>query len=660
MTELFENIVRVLASEQSSRALADEFRIESAEAAGSAAELCIPVVLVNLSRVANDPITIGPLMSALRSVETAGLATPGPTIQAGLYEPFGSELVQILLGSRREKVAGVVAAGAGISERSAQWLLSPVAWAVMASIAERYGNRLAEQSLIAILKQEYLALLDGGWEPWLEATGDTAIAANTDEHRAIQAAAQDTAAERIQTFSKYPPPVRRDQRFSSELEGSRDAGHNQPHVDSTSGITYGSDEASEGSSASQDDPSIQHGGTSQRLGPKARPNQGVGVAEAEQRGTRLPIVFGVVVAAALGALLWLFLFRNEAPDLEAIASTDEAEESTEETSTTVAPASAEIDDDNASNDDNTVADGETNDGIVQIDVLMSDPLGRTEATGIAEIRLDADKGEICYNVTSDGLEAPYDTHIHIGPADVKGPIVVDFGARNSGDIGCITVPATEIDAIIADRSGHYYELHEPEGEITIRAQLSEVVEEKATPTNQFDPTGGGARAVIEAGRITLRGDVADQATVDFLMQEFSTVDSNETELVNELRIVPNSPAPSGLIEVNDEILFAVASAELDSVEGSVIEDLANLFRARPDWTMAVVGHTDNTGAPVDNLELSLRRADAVRDALIELGVDGENLRTQGAGDTQPIFSNQTENGRARNRRIEFRVDPPSR
>jgi OOP family OmpA-OmpF porin len=125
--------------------------------------------------------------------------------------------------------------------------------------------------------------------------------------------------------------------------------------------------------------------------------------------------------------------------------------------------------------------------------------------------------------------------------------------------------------------------------------------------------------------------------------------------VNDLVLDESADRPTGLITVADSILFDVDSADLES-GSEVIEDLALLFTARSDWVMTITGHTDSAGDDVYNLELSLARASAVRDALVELGVEAERLRTVGAGSTSPVASNDTENGRQLNRRIEFRVD----
>jgi OOP family OmpA-OmpF porin len=71
----------------------------------------------------------------------------------------------------------------------------------------------------------------------------------------------------------------------------------------------------------------------------------------------------------------------------------------------------------------------------------------------------------------------------------------------------------------------------------------------------------------------------------------------------------------------------------------------------------VHGHTDNRGAIDANLALSNQRADAVRSALVAHGVPAERLATQAHGDRQPVASNATEEGRFRNRRIEYTLAP---
>ena len=77
----------------------------------------------------------------------------------------------------------------------------------------------------------------------------------------------------------------------------------------------------------------------------------------------------------------------------------------------------------------------------------------------------------------------------------------------------------------------------------------------------------------------------------------------------------------------------------------------------PGVRVVVNGHTDGIGAPEANLALSIQRAEAVRGALLGLGVPAAQLEARGHGDTRPIATNATEEGRFRNRRIEFTRQP---
>ena len=85
-------------------------------------------------------------------------------------------------------------------------------------------------------------------------------------------------------------------------------------------------------------------------------------------------------------------------------------------------------------------------------------------------------------------------------------------------------------------------------------------------------------------------------------------------------------------------------------------ELAQVLKDNPTLKIEVVGHTDNVGAAVANQQLSQDRARAVVDALSQKhGIGSERLTAQGQGDGQPVASNASEEGRARNRRVEIVV-----
>lgn len=109
----------------------------------------------------------------------------------------------------------------------------------------------------------------------------------------------------------------------------------------------------------------------------------------------------------------------------------------------------------------------------------------------------------------------------------------------------------------------------------------------------------------------------------------------------------------------EPILFASGQATIDAASAPILERLALSINATPGVDVEVVGHTDGEGGVELNQEISERRAQAVVDRLVELGVDIERLRARGAGESEPIGDNDTEEGRAQNRRIAFEFDGAS-
>jgi len=99
-------------------------------------------------------------------------------------------------------------------------------------------------------------------------------------------------------------------------------------------------------------------------------------------------------------------------------------------------------------------------------------------------------------------------------------------------------------------------------------------------------------------------------------------------------------------EFNKSILTPDSKTILDKVAASLKE--------RPDVKVEIAGHTDSKGSDAYNLKLSDRRAAAVREYLISKGVMAENLTSKGYGESQPIADNKTDEGRAKNRRVELR------
>ena len=110
------------------------------------------------------------------------------------------------------------------------------------------------------------------------------------------------------------------------------------------------------------------------------------------------------------------------------------------------------------------------------------------------------------------------------------------------------------------------------------------------------------------------------------------------------------------IRILQRIRFESDSATLHATATPILEQVAELLRSTPNIRrVAVVGHTDDRHTAAYNLELSQRRAQAVVDWLTGHGVEGERLVAVGRGETQPIESNATAEGRRANRRVEFEI-----
>jgi OOP family OmpA-OmpF porin len=89
-----------------------------------------------------------------------------------------------------------------------------------------------------------------------------------------------------------------------------------------------------------------------------------------------------------------------------------------------------------------------------------------------------------------------------------------------------------------------------------------------------------------------------------------------------------------------------------------LNEVADVLREKGEWKLKLEGHTDNVGSDKYNLDLSAKRAEAVKKYLGEQGISPERISTEGFGSTKPIADNSTAQGRDKNRRVEFKVVKP--
>jgi len=149
-------------------------------------------------------------------------------------------------------------------------------------------------------------------------------------------------------------------------------------------------------------------------------------------------------------------------------------------------------------------------------------------------------------------------------------------------------------------------------------------------------------------------------------QRSAQVRGHYQDVIQQLRKNPylrvNETDPGTIIaQVRSGNVFRTSGTQVSPQMQPVFEHIAATWAAYPWLDVRVIGHTDNIGAPDQNLQLSVYRAQSVRDALVTLGIDATKISYEGRGDTEPLASNTSAEGRAVNRRIDllFTGTPPA-
>ena len=108
-----------------------------------------------------------------------------------------------------------------------------------------------------------------------------------------------------------------------------------------------------------------------------------------------------------------------------------------------------------------------------------------------------------------------------------------------------------------------------------------------------------------------------------------------------------------LVHFESDVLFEIDSSRLSGISRQTLDEAVGVFIEYPKTAIVAQGHTDSTGSESHNQELSERRAEAVRNYLIERGVGTARVVALGYGENRPVTSNNVEEGRRRNRRVDL-------
>ena len=177
-------------------------------------------------------------------------------------------------------------------------------------------------------------------------------------------------------------------------------------------------------------------------------------------------------------------------------------------------------------------------------------------------------------------------------------------------------------------------------------------EEKEQALQKEAESARNAELAAEEAQQARRLAKSRASEAEFARREADLASQQITSLTRQLENLQLRKTESGVVVTLGDVLFASGQTSLVDGALSSLEEVVDLLQTEPEKKIRVEGHTDSSGEAEANIELSQQRADAVRQALIDLGVAGDRITSAGMGEDFPIASNEDAAGQARNRRVD--------
>jgi OOP family OmpA-OmpF porin len=160
---------------------------------------------------------------------------------------------------------------------------------------------------------------------------------------------------------------------------------------------------------------------------------------------------------------------------------------------------------------------------------------------------------------------------------------------------------------------------------------------------------------VEGSKVSLRGDVANEEQRQKIAGNIAA-SLNPTYTVNNgLRVAVSEQGVLDAALANRIIEFESGKATLTEAGMTVLDQMSAAMQKLKGVKVEVIGHTDNAGSRAGNLSLSQARAEAVQAYIVGKGIAADTIAVSGEGPDRPVADNRTPEGKARNRRIEFKV-----
>jgi OOP family OmpA-OmpF porin len=190
------------------------------------------------------------------------------------------------------------------------------------------------------------------------------------------------------------------------------------------------------------------------------------------------------------------------------------------------------------------------------------------------------------------------------------------------------------------------------GTVATPANWNEYVQKLIGPDLKLITRG---QLKVDGNNVSLRGDVSNESQRQQIAGDIAA-SLNPTYIVNNgLRVAASEQGVLDAALANRIIEFESGKATLADSGKGILDQMAATLQKLKGVRVEVIGHTDNAGSRAGNLSLSQARAQAVKDYVASRGIDGDLIAVSGEGPDRPVADNRTAEGRARNRRIEFKV-----
>jgi OOP family OmpA-OmpF porin len=190
------------------------------------------------------------------------------------------------------------------------------------------------------------------------------------------------------------------------------------------------------------------------------------------------------------------------------------------------------------------------------------------------------------------------------------------------------------------------------GTVAAPANWNEYVSRLINPNLKLVKSG---QLKVEGNNVSLRGDVASAEQRQKIAGDIAASLNASYTVNNGLRVAERQQDVLDAALGNRIIEFDSGKATLTEKGMAVLDEMSAAMRKLQGVKVEVIGHTDNAGSRAGNLSLSQARAEAVKAYIVAKGIAADTIAVSGEGPDRPVADNRTAEGKARNRRIEFKV-----